>query len=416
MNTAKNVMLSALLKRAVVDGKTEELGRVQDLVVTLRPDDNPAVLGIVLRIGGAQVFVPATRIVSMETSRVELKDAKLDMRPFARRSGEVLLRGDILGHRLIDVSSATLVRAYDVQLTDRNDEWVVTGLDVHRRRVLPFGSHEAHPIHDWHAFEALIGHAESAHERSTGGRIKGLKAAQIADLIESASPEEQNELLATVHTDPELEADVFEELEDDQQAQLLRNRPDNEAAEIITNMRADDAADAIMELQQERRLTVLALLEEPQRSRVRTLLGYAEATAGGLMGVEYAACSKDGTVADALTAVRTAAAKQPEALTAIFLTDPDGGLAGVISLTEAVQADPTTPLVDVADLTPIHTHPDNDLVDAVRLMTDFNIMVLPVIERGSHHIAGVITVDDALEAAMPDQWRKRDVEQHRLHA
>ena len=37
--------------------------------------------------------------------------ARLDLRRFERRDGEVLLRADVLGHRLIDVSRARLVRA-----------------------------------------------------------------------------------------------------------------------------------------------------------------------------------------------------------------------------------------------------------------------------------------------------------------
>lgn len=40
-----------------------------------------------------------------------LAKAKVDLRGFERREGEVLLREDILGHRLIDVADAELIRA-----------------------------------------------------------------------------------------------------------------------------------------------------------------------------------------------------------------------------------------------------------------------------------------------------------------
>ena len=43
--------------------------------------------------------------------------ATVDLRRFERRDGEVLLRADVLGHRLIDVSQARLVRAADLQLS-----------------------------------------------------------------------------------------------------------------------------------------------------------------------------------------------------------------------------------------------------------------------------------------------------------
>ena len=78
---------------------------------------------------------------------------------------------------------------------------------------------------DWHDFESLIGHAGSALLRGPFARIRRLKPAQIADLLEEASKEEETEILGRVHADPELEADVFEELDEDLATRLL-GRPD----------------------------------------------------------------------------------------------------------------------------------------------------------------------------------------------
>jgi Mg/Co/Ni transporter MgtE len=45
------------------------------------------------------------------------------------------------------------------------------------------------------------------------GPLKRLHPAQIADLVESASHEQGEEIIDAVEADPELTADVFEELE-----------------------------------------------------------------------------------------------------------------------------------------------------------------------------------------------------------
>ena len=55
-----------------------------------------------------------------------------------------------------------------------------------------------------------------------------------------------------MRADPELEADVFEELDEDLATRLLGARTDFEIAEVLARMRADDAADAIAELPQQR--------------------------------------------------------------------------------------------------------------------------------------------------------------------
>jgi hypothetical protein len=49
--------------------------------------------------------------------------------------------------------------------------------------------------------------------RGPFARIRRLKPAQIADLLEEASKAEETEILGQVHADPQLEADVFEELD-----------------------------------------------------------------------------------------------------------------------------------------------------------------------------------------------------------
>ena len=406
------VYLSSLLTHAVVDAKGKQLGRLADAIVRLRADDYPLVTALVVRVGSATVFVPSSDVLTITGERIELATARLDLRPFERREGEVLLRADVLGHRLIDVERAVLVRANDILLTRLGDRWIVTGLDVRGRRW--FGgsnNHANHPSRDWRSFEALIGHEPSVLVRSTFGQLKRLKAAQIADLIETASTKEQDEILTQVHGDPELEADVFEELDEDRLSQLLRTRSTTDIASVLNRMRADDAADAVTDLPQERRQAVLDQLNEPQRVKVMNLLGYHDATAGGLMGVEFISAFEHETVAHAISLVRAATGQQPEALTAIFSVDDEGRLVGSISLVHALQAAPDARLSEVAEPEPVYASPADDIVDVTTRMADFNLLVLPVLdERG--RMLGVVTVDDALEAAVPEDWRRREQQQH----
>ena len=402
------VLLSSLLRHAVLDAKGQDIGRLADAIVRLRGEDYPLLTGLAATVGPTTVFVPLARVASIGADRIELRSAELDLRPFERRNGEVLLRADVLGHRLIDVDRAILVRAYDAQLTQLEDSWIVTGLDVHRRRLLHLGTRPGHhPIRDWRSFEALIGRQASVFVRSPFGRLRRLRPAQIADLIEDASDEEQDELLAHVHADPELEADVFGELEDDRQVALLRSRPVTQIADVLARMRADDAADALMDLPQEKRQPVLELLPEPQRGRVTTLLGYNSLTAGGLMGIDYLAGNENDTVGQVLGRLRTLTSQHPEALTTVYSIDDGGRLVGALSLVRALQTDPASTLADAADADPVRARPDDDLIEVTRRMADFDLLTLPVVDDDDQ-LLGVVTVDDALEAAIPPNWLRRE--------
>jgi CBS domain-containing protein len=403
--------LSCLLKRPVTDRRGESLGRLADVIVRLRGTDYPLVTGLVAAVGGREVFVPVDQVSSFDSDPLRLTSARLSLRHFERRDGEVLLRADVLGHRLIDVRNARLVRAADLELAPDGSEWMLTGVDTRRRTRRGLGLSSATPVagacRDWHDFEWLIGHEGSARLRGPFVRIRRLKPAQIADLLESASKEEETEILGRVRADPELEADVFEELDEDLAARLLGARTDAEIAGVVARMRADDAADAIAELPQRRRRPVLDLLPAGQRAKVLTLMGFSSASAGGVMGVDFVALPARATVAEALARVRSSAQLQPEALTSVHAVDEDGGLRGVARLVTLIQADPADRVIEVSDTDPVRVGPDADITDVAVLMTDYNLITIPVVDDACR-LLGVITVDDVLEITLPEDWRRRE--------
>jgi Mg/Co/Ni transporter MgtE len=344
---------------------------------------------------------------------VTLAEPTIDLRSFERREGEVLLREDILGHRLIDVAEAELVRAWDIEFTHCSEGWVVTCLDT-RRPARLFGiipASAGHPCQDWKAFEPLIGHQDSVRIRSPFGRVRRLKPAQIADLLEEASPKEGEEILDVVHSDPELEADVFEELDPDTANRLFEDKTDTEVAEVIAHMRADDAADAVAELPQGRRITVLNLLPAGIRTKVMTLLSFNATSAGGIMGVDFLSVPAEATVEEALRRVRRADSLQPEALVTVHAVDTEDCLIGTVTVIGLLQAEPETPLADIVDNDPVRVTADADVVDVALLMADYNLMTVPVVDT-ENRMLGVITVDDILEATIPDDWRRREPPTH----
>ncbi len=408
----RTLRLSELLRRPVTDKHGGSLGRLSDVIVRLRGADFPVVTGLVVTVGGRALFVPIEQVAVLDSTELRLTSAKLDLRQFERREGEVLLRADVLGHRLLDVESAHLIRAADLELAPGAGEWVVTGVDSHRRPrrllgALAPASGREHAFREWAKFEPLIGHTGSALSRHAFGRIRRLKPAQIADLLEDASRDEETEILGQVHADPELEADVFEELDEDRATRLLGARTDFEIAEVLARMRADDAADAVAELPQRRRQPVLDLLPAGQRAKVLTLMGFNPTSAGGLMGMDFVVVPAGASVAQAIEAVAASGGLQPEALTSVHALDGRGRLCGVARLVTLVQADPAVPVSDILDNDPVRVGASTDVVDVAVLMSDYNLITIPVVDEHRTMI-GVITVDDVLEVTVPEDWRRRE--------
>ncbi len=403
--------LSSVVRSAVVDRSGDRLGRVRDVIVRLGDTPHPPLSGIVVRVGRRDLFVPIDRVVSLRAGDVELSGDTLSLQRFERRAGELLLWRDVQAHHIINLQGARLIRANEIELARREPGWEVVGVDasprVAFRRLLPRAWRariEPGRLVDWETIQPFVAHVPSARLRIPYRKLARLHPAQIADLVEAASHEEGEEIIEAVGQDRELEADVFEELDEEHRLEFIESRSDAEAARIIATMAPDDAADLITELDQERRLPILQLLPWPQQRKVRALLNYNPETAGGLMSPDFLTLPETEPVSRAIEAVRTSKAP-PEALAVVFSTDGDGKVSGTASVVSLLQAPATALLGDVIRRDPPHVHADWDLHAVLRKMSDFNLTVAPVLGHGHHDLLGVVTVDDLLELLVPSGWR-----------
>lgn len=406
------VNLTSLLHSRLVDRAGEQLGRVDDLIVRLADGGYPPVTGLKARIGGREVFVPAERVARLEPGSVQLRGEQIDLGRFERREGELLLRQDLLGHRLINVVGARLVRADDLVLGRIEDWWRLVGVDTSLRsllrRPLPVPLRRrtgVRPFLDWASVEPFVRHVPTARLRMTFGKISKLHPAQLADLVEAASHDEGEEIIDAVGADRELEADVFEELDAEHQVEFLHNRSDEEAATVLATMEADDAADLLSDLEQERREPLLKLLPLRQQRKVRTLLGYNPATAGGLMSPDFVAAGETDTVGHALDELRRTELPE-ETVTTVLVLDAEQRLSGVISVLMLLKHDPSTLLAEAMSPPPLIFHPEDELSEIAIKMADYDLTVAPVVDQG-RRVLGIVTVDDLLEVMVPDRWRRR---------
>ena len=233
--------LSSLAGSPLLDSEGERLGKVDDVVAGLE-DGSATVIGLTARIGGREMFVPIDRVQQLGPYSVQTATTKLNLAQFERRPGEVLLRADVLDRSLINVDTARLVTAREVELVrDDDGAWRVAGIDPSIRprlwRLLPrrFRGHDAEhgQFVAWRHIEPFVGHVPTSRLKMAARRLVRLHPAQIADLVEAASHEEGEEILEAVGQDKELEADVFEELDDEHQVEFLRERSDPEAAAVL---------------------------------------------------------------------------------------------------------------------------------------------------------------------------------------
>jgi CBS domain-containing protein len=408
------VHLSSVLRSPLLDRAGDRLGRVEDVIVRLADGGYPPVTGLKARIGGRELFVPVDRIASLAPGAVRLSGEKLSLGRFERRAGEVLLGADVLGRKLVDVEAdpPRLITAHEIELACIDGWWRVVGVDhnarAQLRRALPRplrGLIGDRPFLDWADMEPFVGHVPSSRLRFSHRKLANLHPAEIADLVEAASHDEGEELIEAVAQDRELEADVFEELDEHHQLEFIRERPDTQVAAVVARMAPDDAADLIVEIDQERRARILALLPATQRRQIEALLGYNPSTAGGLMSPDFVSLAPQDSVAQAIEKVRTSEVG-PGMLTTVYLLDGEDRLRGSVFVVSLLRGDAQRALEEVAEREPVSVPTDADLPEVARMMTDYNLAMLPVLD-GEERMVGVVTVDDVLELTLPSGWRRR---------
>jgi CBS domain-containing protein/sporulation protein YlmC with PRC-barrel domain len=408
------IHLSSVAGSSLLDSEGERLGRVEDVIVRMDHGQGlPPVVGLRARIGGREMFVPIDRVEQLGPDNVRVSTTKLNLAQFERRPGELLLREDVLDRSLINVASARLVKAREVDLICQDGAWRVAGIDPSLRprlwRLLPrrFRGHDSEHTQfvPWSDIEPFLGHVPTSRLKLATRRLRGLHPAQIADLVEAASHEEGEEILEAVGEDKELEADVFEELDDEHQVEFLRERSDKEAAEVLSRMASDDAADLLLELDQERRIPILNQLPAAKQRKIRSLLGHNPSTAGGIMNPDFVSVPAGATVGEALARVRNSD-MSPQQVSILCVVDDHGKLVGTVSLADLVRANPDQRVETITEATLPTVHADADIPEVARVMADYNLMAIPVVD-GEAKPEGIISVDDVLELLLPEEWRWR---------
>ncbi|MDQ3528215.1 MAG: CBS domain-containing protein [Actinomycetota bacterium] len=418
--SSTRVFVARLTGLSVFDPLGEEVGRVRDVVLSLVRTvrtDGPRAIGLVVEIPGRRrVFVPMTRVTSIEAGQV-ITTGLVNLRRFEQRSAETLAQAELFDRRVtVRTESETfpaVVEDLALELQPSRD-WRVTkvfcrkevpaagrpGLRLRRRRgetvLVPVVQVEG--LHRSVALQAADKLLEA---------YAGLKPADLAEAIHELAPKRRSEVADAL--DDETLANVLEELPDDDRVQILTHLSTERAADVLEAMEPDDATDLLSDLPADAAEELLQLMEPDEAAPLRRLLTYDEDTAGGMMTTEPVILSPDASIAEALAVVRREEIS-PALASLVYvarppLETPTGRLIGVVHLQRLLREAPHQPIGSALDrdFEPVPT--DASLGQVTRLMATYNMVALPVTDREGR-LVGAVSVDDVLDHILPEDWRE----------
>jgi flagellar motility protein MotE (MotC chaperone)/sporulation protein YlmC with PRC-barrel domain len=411
VTTATRIYLARLAGISVFDPNAEPVGKIRDAVLRLGAHP-PRVTGLVVDITQRRrIFVPISRITSLDFDAVVLGSGTVSLRRFEKRLGETLVLGEILDRRVTVASTGVAATVIDVAMERvRTGDWVVTRLAV--RDLAPgFLQRRRGQVHqlEWEDVVGLANPDEEQGADTLVDMISEMKSADVANLLHDLPDKRRNEVAAAL--EDERLADVLEEMPESDQIDILKSLDRERAADVLEAMDPDDAADLLGELPEQEKEGFLELMEPDEAAGVRRLLVYTEGTAGSMMTTEPVVIGADATVAEALARIRTA--ELPPALAAQVyvcrppMATPTGQYLGLVHFQRLLREQPSELIGGILDSDIVPLTPHTSLPDVTRHMATYNLVAMPVVD--GERLVGAVTVDDVLDHLLPDDWRERSL-------
>ena len=410
------VYLARLAGLPVFDPNGDRVGRVRDAVVRLRTTNRPPqVVGLVAEMAlRRRIFLPLSRVTSMDADAVVLASGSLNLRRFEKRPNELLVVEDLLDRRVTVTpehgeGAGTTGNVVDIGMDmNRNTEWLVTRLAVreHTGRLARRGHvYQA----EYGRIRGLVGPADMQGTSNLLALLDQMRPADMANALQDLPDARRNEVAAAL-SDRKL-ADVLEELPEHDQVEILARLDRERAADVLERMDPDDAADLLAELPKAEQTLLLDLMEPEEAAPVRQLMNYRPGTAGSVMTSEPVILTPDTTVAEALARIREAEL-HPVVAAQVFVArapsaTPTGKYLGMVHFQRLLREPPSTivgGLVD-SDIDPLR--PETGLLEITRRMATYDLIAMPVVDS-AHRLLGAVTVDDVLDHSLPRDWRDRD--------
>lgn len=225
-----------------------------------------------------------------------------------------------------------------------------------------------------------------------------LPPADVAEVFSELDPAELAVAFRFLYRDDA--GEVFSYLDADSQEKLIAKLGDEGSRRVIEAMSTDDRARLLDELPYTVAQRLIQSLNPEERQATLAILGYPAESVGRLMTPDYVAVRADWTVERALAHLRKHG-RDAETINVVYITDEQGKLVDDIRIRQLLLADPGATLESIRDSNYIALTADQDQEEAVRLMSRYDRIALPVVDsRGK--LLGIVTHDDVADVAQAE--------------
>ncbi|MBE5039190.1 magnesium transporter [Ructibacterium gallinarum] len=234
------------------------------------------------------------------------------------------------------------------------------------------------------------------HEKKFGSLRAILDILNPADIALIFAEVEETDLPLLFRLLPkEAAAEVFVEMDNDQQEFLISAFSDTELKEVLDELYVDDAVDLIEEMPASVVKRILRYTDPETRKSINQLLQYPKDSAGSIMTIEYVDLKKHMTVAQSFDRIRKTGVDK-ETIYTCYVTDQNRKLIGLVSVKDLLLAESDQVIDDIMETNIIYVRTLDDQEDVARMFDKYGFLAIPVVDR-EERLVGIVTVDDAID-------------------
>ncbi len=399
-------------KTAVVAGDAERrsVGTIADFFVGKPDDAFPRIDGVVIKTRDGRRSVAIADVLDVD-AKGAIVLGRAPTEPASSDDDVLYLIKDLFDKQIVDVDGRKVVRINDLEVANTGGTLRVVAADIGVSGLLRrLGTGRIAPRLVDRVPKTLIAWDNVApikdpnpslvHLSVSNERLSRLHPSELAEIISDLSAQDAARVVQSL--DDETAADAFEHLEADVQQSIIRDLGEERAADIIEEMDSDDAADLLGELDEAERTRLLAKIEDREYAdELEELVEYEPDTAGGLMTTDYVWIYPHRTTEATIAKIREIG-PESEFIYYLFVTDHHRKLLGVISLRALLLALPTAFIHKLMDTDIVSVSPDMSAEDVASTIARYDLLAVPVVDD-EDRILGIVTVDDAIDAIMPEK-------------
>ncbi len=405
---SSGILLSRLIKSKIVSASTgRRLGTFKDcVIVEFAAVPHMTTLLVKRSFGRPDLLVDAGLIESIEGRRLVVRVEDIEAHETSLPEGSVLLKDFVLDKKVIDLEDREVSVVFDVKLQriEATRKIYVTDVEFGRRglyRRLGFDwlASLLNLEEDFVSWSYVQPLPQSLGSFSGDLKLKALKdqledmpPVDLADIIEELDAPQREAVFGQL--DAEEASDTLEEIEPNVQRQIIATLDDETVAGLIAQMTPPQAADVMAVLPWDEKKDILALLAEESRAKIVSIMERQEESILDYATDRYImlpADTKIGWVEDNYASI----ARDKDVSMYVYVSGPEGQVAGVVDVRELLIADNEASLGEVMTDVVVGLEATQTLRDAYDLFTRYGFRALPILDEEKKNL-GVIVYKDVM--------------------